>query len=106
MNTETLANVAAVEAEKMGVSRNLLKAATVNARQLTVYLRLFRSDLVGLESGHREDKEKLVNVLGEILNCLRANQNTLEPSFQVRPLFTNLPCCTQRIEMAHVAADT
>ncbi|VDK32449.1 unnamed protein product [Taenia asiatica] len=82
VNTETLANVAAVEAEKMGVSRNLLKAATVNARQLTVYLRLFRSDLVGLESGHREDKEKLVNVLGEILNCLRANQNTLEPSFQ------------------------
>ncbi|KAL5963637.1 hypothetical protein TSMEX_008604 [Taenia solium] len=82
VNTETLANVAAIEAEKMGISRNLLKAATVNARQLAVYLRLFRSDLVGLESGHREDKEKLVNVLGEILNCLRANQNTLEPSFQ------------------------
>ncbi|KAL5107330.1 hypothetical protein TcWFU_001274 [Taenia crassiceps] len=82
VNTETLANVAAVEAEKMGISRSLLKAATINARQLAVYLRLLRSDLVGLESGHREDKERLVNVLGEILNCLRANQNILEPSFQ------------------------
>nr|CDS22954.1 NUDIX hydrolase domain [Echinococcus granulosus] len=82
VNTETQANVSAIEAEKMGISRSLLKAATINARQLAVYLRLIRRDLVSLESGHREDKEKLVLVLGEILNCLRANQNTLHPSFQ------------------------
>lgn len=106
VNTETLANVAAIEAEKMGISRSLLKAATINARQLAVYLRLLRCDLVSLESGHREDKEKLVNVLGEILNCLRGNQNILDPSFQVRPLLTNPPHCTLCIEMTCVIADT
>ncbi|VDM31218.1 unnamed protein product [Hydatigera taeniaeformis] len=83
-NTETLANVAAIEAEKMGISRNLLKTATINARQLAVYLRLLRGNLIGLESGHQENKDKLVKVLGEILHSLRNNQSTLDPSFQKR----------------------
>lgn len=83
VNTETSANVAALEAEKMGISRSLLKAATVNARQLGVYLRLVRQNLVSLESDHLEDKAKVVGIIGEILQGLRGGQDPCDPALQV-----------------------
>ncbi|KAM7542448.1 hypothetical protein Aperf_G00000004259 [Anoplocephala perfoliata] len=81
-NCETLPNVAAVEAERMGLSRSLLKAATINARQLASYLRHVRCELVDIDDDRRKDKQLLVGILGEVLNCLRTGSNLSDADLQ------------------------
>lgn len=83
-NCETLPNVAAVEAERMGLSRGLLKAAAINARQLAEYLHHLRSELVDIDDSHRKDKELIVGILGEVLNCLRTGVNLSGADLQVK----------------------
>uniref|UniRef100_A0A5K3FD10 Cilia- and flagella-associated protein 206 n=2 Tax=Mesocestoides corti TaxID=53468 RepID=A0A5K3FD10_MESCO len=83
VSTETVPNVVSVEAEKMGITRSLLKAATINARQHAMYLRRLLADIKEVESEHASDKKKLLEILGETLTSLRSNVDPPKHSVQL-----------------------
>nr|VZI05938.1 unnamed protein product [Spirometra erinaceieuropaei] len=82
------ANAVAVDAQKLGIDRHLLRGAIINVRQHALFLKQVKKDLM-------ESRRKLTETKAQLLDHLKKasatmNEKVAVPSTEVNPIFIDI----------------
>ncbi|VDL96030.1 unnamed protein product [Schistocephalus solidus] len=82
------ANAIAIDAQKLGIDRHLLRGAIINVRQHALFLKQVRKDLMESRRNLAETKAQLLEHLKKASATL--NEKVAVPSTEVNPIFIDI----------------